>query len=141
MELKTSPYYFSAHELFEGLNKKILKNKHIKNKKLLAAKIFTECFYEILLDIINNNITFVMPLRFGNYGEICMKQISGDKFKEVYKAGKFRNLDYVLSQFTGNQLVYKCTKRTGTITEKPIYVNQTLNKLITKYTYEGKQYY
>ena len=127
---------FSVEEIYTGLNKKLLKCRWVKNRyknpKQLAAKIFKDCFYEILLDIIENNVTFVLPLKYGNYAEIYMKQFSD---------GKFKNIDYVLSQFTGNELVYKYSTRTVDTKEKPIYVNKELKKLIEKHTNEAKQYY
>lgn len=107
MNKKMFPHGFNSRELYNGLNPKLLKGRWVKNRykdrKNLAAKIFDDCFYEILLDIINNNVTFVLPLRFGNYGEISMKQIADEDFKQAYRRGKFNNIDFVLSQFTGNQ--------------------------------------
>ena len=94
-----------------------------------------------LWDIIENNVTFVLPLKYGNYAEIYMKQFSDEEFKKLYKYGKFKNIDYVLSQFTGNELVYKYSTRTVDTKEKPIYVNKELKKLIEKHTNEAKQYY
>jgi hypothetical protein len=136
---------FSAEELYAGLNKKLLRGRWVKNRyqdrKQLASNIFKDCFYEVLLDIINNNVTFVLPIKYGNYAEICMKQYSGEEFKKLYKWGKFSNIDFVLSQFTGNQLTFRySTKNSGT-KEKPIYVNKDLKKLIEKYSNEARQYY
>ena len=136
---------FSTEELYVGLNNKLLKGRWVKNRyknqKQFASNIFKDCFYDILLDIINNNVTFVLPLRYGNYAEIYMKQFSEDEFKKLYKWGKFKNIDFVLSQFTGNELVYKYDTQTVGVKEKPIYVNKELKKLIEKYTNEAKQYY
>lgn len=70
-----------------------------------------------------------------------MKQFSDEEFKKLYKYGKFKNIDYVLSQFTGNELMYKYSTRTVDTKEKPIYVNKELKKLIEKHTNEAKQYY
>lgn len=138
-------YAFSADELFMGLDNKLLTGQWVKNRykdpKVLAAKIFKDCFYEILLDIIENNVTFVLPLKFGNYAEICMQQFADEDFKKLYKRGKFRKIDFVLSQFTGNQLFYKYkTKKVG-VKSKPIYVNKDLKERIEKYTNEARQYY
>lgn len=136
---------FSIDEIYTGLNNKLLRGRWVKNRykdrTVLASKIFKDCFYEILLDIIDNNITFVLPLRYGNYAEIYMKQFSDDDFKRVYKKGKFNNIDFVLSQFTGNQLTFKYSTRTVGYREKPIYVNKELKKLIEKYTNAARQYY
>ena len=57
---------FSTEELFINLSPKLLSNTAVKNRnldrKVLAKEIFNRCFYKILLDIIDNNVTFVLPL-------------------------------------------------------------------------------
>ena len=70
-----------------------------------------------------------------------MKQYSDINFKKLYNKGKFNDIDFVLSQFTGNQLVFKYIKYNKELKEKSIYVNKELKKLIQKFTNEGKQYY
>ena len=136
---------FSTGDLYTGLNNRLLKNKWIKNRKKdskqLAAEIFQDCFYEILLDIIENNVTFVLPLKYGNYAEICMKRYDGEEFKKLYNYGKFSNIDFVYSQFSGNELTFKYKTNSIGLKEKPIYVNKELKKLIEKYTNESRQYY
>ena len=136
---------FITEDIYTGLNNRLLRGKWVKNKykdrRKLASDIFKDCFCEILLDIINNNVTFVLPLKYGNYAEICMKQTSDEEFKKLYKWGKFKNIDFVLSQFTGNELVYRYNTKTVGVKEKPIYVNKELKKLIEKYTNKAKQYY
>lgn len=143
--LKGLTHCFTTKDLFSALPQKLLRSRWVKNRfkdrKVLATKIFEDCFHTILLDIINNNITFVLPLKFGEYAEISMKQFSEEKFKDLYNKGKFNDLDYVLTQFTGNQLSFRYMKRDKGYKEKLIYVGSKLKKLITKYTYEGKQYY
>lgn len=141
---KTYKHCFSAEELYVGLSKKWLKGLWVKNRykdrRKLAAKIFIDCFFEILLDIIDNNVTFVLPLKYGKVSEICMRQYAGEEFKDMYKKGCFNKIDFVSSQFTANRLLYTCRTRSG-LKHKPIYVNKELNNKIIKYTYEAKQYY
>ena len=136
---------FSTKDLFSNLKSNIIKDKWIKNNykdyKNFATEVFTKCFYEILLDIINNNITFVLPLKFGNYAEIYMKQFSDEDFKKLYKKGKFNNIDFIQSQFTGNQITYKYNNKHVKNKEKSIYVNKDLNQLIIDYTNKCKNYY
>ena len=66
-----------------------------------------------------------------------MKQIADEDFKQAYRRGKFNNIDFVLSQFTGNQLVYRYMKHNKETMEKPIYVDKYLKKLIDQYTEEA----
>lgn len=93
------------------------------------------------MDIINNNVTFVLPLRFGKFGEFSMKKISGEEFKKAYEKGAFNKIDFVKSQFSANRVYYRYKTKGGRLREKAIYVDKELDDLITKYTYEGKEYY
>lgn len=136
-------FTFTQQDLFRGFNDEIphkVKNKKMTRKEL-SAKIFADTFFEILLDIIKNNVTFVLPLNYGEYAEICIEPIEGEEFKEMYKKGSFRKVDYVLSQFTANRFRYKYRTKTNGMKEKSIYINKTLEELLLKYTHEGKQYY
>ena len=83
----------------------------------------------------------MVPLRYGEYAEICIEPIEGDEFKEMYKKGSFKNVDYVASQFTAYMVKYKYRLRNGRMRTKPIYLSKELNELLTKYTNEGKEYY
>lgn len=136
-------FTFTQQDLFRGFNEHIpLKFRHKKmTRKELSAKIFADTFFEILLDIIKNNVTFVLPLNYGEYAEICIEPIEGEKFKEMYKKGSFRKVDYVLSQFTANRFKYKYRTKNNGMKEKHIYINKALDELLLKYTNEGKQYY
>lgn len=136
---------FTVDNLYEAMNRKYLNYRWIKECKLpdktFAVRIFNDCFYEILLDIIHNNVTFVLPLTFGQYGEIHMQQHEGEEFKRLYKLGKYNNIDFILSGFTGNQLYYNYTTKKKEPRKKPIYVSKNLKDWIKKYTEEGKAYY
>ena len=82
-------YCFTAYDLFETFNKKQLKirrdtvqNKYGVNKKqLFCASVLIYCFYLILLDIIENNVTFVLPLLNNKTATIYVRPITGDEFK------------------------------------------------------------
>ena len=68
--MKTS---IDTQDLFVNLPDTLLNSRAVltrgKDRKKLAAEIFNLFFAKILLDIIENNITFVLPLRLGRYGE------------------------------------------------------------------------
>ena len=70
-----------------------------------------------------------------------MQTIEGDDFKRLYKKGKFRGIDFLKSNFCGNQMFYNYTTSKKLPKKKPVYVGQSLQKIINKYTEEGKQYY
>lgn len=140
-------YAFSAEDLFIDLQDKYLKTKIITqqiklqkiNRRIYAARLFKECLYEILLDIIENNVTFVLPLYSGNYAEIYAETLDEELFKTLYKKGSCQNIDYVQSQFSVNRLMFLYKTSKG-MRKRPIHLLKELNKLLTKYTNEGKRY-
>ena len=151
---KTYGHYnhaLTTEDLFREINPKWFKGGHCGSwfkkyfgeglEKRLAAKIFNTGLYEILLDIINNNVTFVLPTRIGNYGEICAESITGEDFIEMYKKGSFKNIDFVKSNFTANQLFFKYRRRDNTYGKKPIYLHGYLKDKLDELTEQGKQYY
>ena len=90
--------------------------------------------------IIENNIIFVLPNNFGKQSELSMKTFSGDEFKRVYKLGKFRDVDFVMSNFKGHQIMYTYEVRSG-VREKPVYVHHKLKNIITEKTNQGYTYW
>ena len=138
-------FTFTEKDLFRGYNVEVIRDRVVqrknKSRKELCSKIFADTFFEILLDIIKNNSTFVVPLRYGEYAEICIEAIEGESFKEMYRKGSFKDVDYVMSQFTGYRMKYKYRLKDGTMKTKDIYLSKELNELLTKYINEGKEYY
>lgn len=137
-------FSFTQNDLYkrfpDRMPKKWDATKRGKTRKEVCAKIFADTFFEILLDIIENNVTFVLPLKWGEYAEISMDTIEGEEFKKMYKKGSFNDVDFVLSDFTAHRLKYTYKKGKNT-RWKHIYISNNLLKLLTKHTNEGKLYY
>lgn len=95
----------------------------------------------IILDIIENSDTFMLPLKPGVSAFIHVKAIEGEKFKESYRKGKFNGIDFVQSGFTGYQLSYTYTVRNGNRKERPIYINNKLKDKFYENINNGKVYY
>ncbi len=140
-------YCFTSRELFDTLNLKELNisTKVVKQYKMdclqdLCGAVLTYCLYLIILDIIENNTTFVLPL-FGNR-EACfyVKMFDGDDFKKAYQAGKFMGIDFLNPNFKGYQIYFQY-KYKGGWREKPIYINQKLKDKFYENINNGKQYY
>jgi hypothetical protein len=79
--------HFEEGDLFISLDTDILnfkKNtkqyKRYRRRHAVAGCIFAACLYEILLDIIHNNVTFVLPCN--GYVDISMSTCEGELFKE-----------------------------------------------------------
>lgn len=138
---------FSLDELFENFPYKKLKitcNKceeitNNRHRQPLVKQIFRECVKEVLNDVIDNNTTFILPLNGKVKCDIHMQKLQGEQFKALYKEGKWRDVDFLKSVFTGNQLgLFMYGDRTPRV--KNIYVNRELKDKITKKTNEGFQY-
>ena len=120
--------------------------KNYKTKQLRRQKVkqvFREGTQQILDDIIENNTTFKIQGVGYQGGEIHMEAIRGSDFEKVRKNGKFRNIDFLESLFTGYQMyLYIHGKSDNFLHRKkyPMYVNKVLRDKLVKYTNEGKVY-
>lgn len=140
-------YCFTAVDLFDNFNTSRITTKRkfwgkdcrADSKAELAAQILTYCFYLIILDIINNNSTFVLPT-FNKETMLHVKQFTGDMFKQMYRAGKFNDIDYLMSNFKGYQIYFRYQYKGG-YRDKPIYINSALKKIFINNINQGKQYY
>ena len=141
-------YAFSAEDLYIDLDDKFLKGKRAQfrterrygTRRRHAAASVEQCFYEILLDIIENNVTFVLPLFNGNYAEIHVTTIDDEKFKDMYKEGRFQNIDFVASEFSTAKLEFLYRYKKGTV-KIPIVLRKDLGQLLAQRINEGKKYY
>lgn len=137
-------FTFTQKDLFRGFNDEMPKRFNPKKKKMsrkeICGKIFADVFFEILLDIIENNVTFVAPLTFGEHAEIAISPIEGEEFIKMYKKGSFRHIDYVLSEFTANRFYYTYKTKKG-FKKKTLYLNKELDGLLIEKTHQGKKYY
>lgn len=128
------------YEKFKSLMKNY-KTKQLRRQKV--KQVFREGTQQILDDIIENNTTFKIQGVGYQGGEIHMEAIRGSDFEKIRKNGKFRNIDFLESLFTGYQMyLYIHGKSDNFLHRKkyPIYVNKVLRDKLVKYTNEGKVY-
>ena len=109
-----------------------------RDRDVLVKKIFRDCVKVILNDIIDNNVTFILPTNRGE-ADIHVRRTHGENFKKARKRGKWKNVDFLSSNFSGNELVLNM-KHKVFIKEKVIYVDNKLKSKITKNTNSGMQY-
>ena len=120
--------------------------KNFKTKQLRRQKIkqvFREGVQQILDDVIENNVTFKIQGVGYQGGEIHMEAITGSQFEKLRENGKFKEVDFLESLFTGYQMyLYIHGKSDNFLHRKkyPIYVNRYLRNKLVKYTNEGKVY-
>lgn len=138
---------FTQKEMFENFPYKKLKitckqcEKAIgdPHRDILARRIFRECVKLVLNDVIDNNVTFQLPLVGNVKADIHMQRFSGKAFCDLRKAGKWKDVDYLKSVFTGYQLgLFMYGKRTPRV--RNIYVHKELRDKITENTNKGMQY-
>ncbi|MBO7211734.1 MAG: hypothetical protein J6V44_12120 [Methanobrevibacter sp.] len=104
-----------------------------------AAAILTYCFYLIILDIIENNVTFVLPV-ISRKASIFVKPITGETFEYLYREGSFNGLDFLKTNFVGYRLCYQYQTKES-VREKPIYIDKTLKKRLYDNANNGMVYY
>lgn len=109
-----------------------------KDRDTLVKKIFRDSVKVILNDIIDNNVTFILPTNKG-IADIHVRRTCGEDFKKARKRGKWKNVDFLSSNFSGNELVLSM-KHNVFSKEKIIYVDKNLKSKITENTNNGMQY-
>lgn len=145
--IKATGCAFSLKDLFTNFNTKRLKItcneckkiNHNEHRDILAKQIFKESVKIILNDIIENNITFELPTK-GRKCDIHMQRFDGEKFKHLRKTGKWRDVDFLKSYFTGYQLGLYMHSPIRPDRVKNIYVCRELRDKITANTNLGKTY-
>ena len=105
----------------------------------LVRKVFRENVKLIINDIINNNVTFWLPLTGSKKCNIHMRRVQGKEFQNLRKSGKWRDVDILKSMFSGYELsFFMLGNRTPRI--KSIYLNKEFRNRITQNTNNGTQY-
>lgn len=140
-------YALGLKDLFKNLSfkklkmsvavcQKLIKNRH---KEIIMAKVMKLCIKLIIDDIIYNNATFKLPTG-KKKAFLYMKKTSDDNFVGARKNGKWKDVDFLASNFSGYQMAFKY-QTGGVMRERPVYLDSSNKKLITDKTNEGKQYF
>lgn len=136
--------YLRESDLFLGFRYGEVKDQELKKQyKLyehLAGSIFADCCYEIVLDVIENNVTFVLPLMGGSYGEICGVTSTEEEFIERYKTGNLPDIDYIKSGFTYNRIVFNYRTPKGKNRRSTICLYGDLKKRLLRKTNNGEKF-
>ena len=112
-------------------------------RRKIIKQVFRAGLHLIVKDIIDNNVTFKLPGFGYSGGEIHFEAIYGSDFEKSRQNGKFKEIDFLESLFTGYQLyLYIHGKRDNFLHRRkyPIYLNSYYKWQIIKNTNEGKQY-
>lgn len=147
MREKCADHCFNNKDIFANMKWDKLKlpkythnKKHKDTRTEYVTDIFMYAFNLILLDIIENNATFVLPL-FGNK-EACfyVKKIDGEAFKTARQNGAFKDIDFLKTNFCGYNIYFQYTTSRG-VSEKPVFISKHLKKIFYDNINNGKQYY
>ena len=139
---------FNLDQLFANFNKGKLKikTKQIRkyqadgNKISFIKLVFREFMKLVLNDIVDNNVTLQLPTD-SIKSEIRVRRIAGQEFKEARKNGRFKDIDFINSNFSGNELALIMHSREGKPSRnKTIYVSGNLKQKLRDNTNNGKQY-
>ena len=139
---------FTAPELYQHFNIKKLKVHWTTLKKLfndpgkpnLCYQVFAKSVEFIVNDIIENRVQVQLPSTRKIKPYLFMKRTEGEKFKEAFRHGKWRDVDFVNTFFTGYSLGLFLSSTTSGDKIKDIHVNKEIQKRITEKTNEGVSY-
>lgn len=139
---------FSSQEIFYNFPIKTLKMDYDTVKKIysdgdkrsLSASIFNKGMQLIIEDIINNNVYFLLPILGTSESYLYMDKVTGESFKKAVRSGKWRDVDFLTSNFTGYQIALSIKSKKRPEKKKFIYLGNKHKDMITKHTNEGKRY-
>lgn len=110
------------------------------NKRDLAEQIFIKSVQMVVDDIIDNNTHFKLPGLGRTQAYMYMKRTDGKKFKKAFKNGKWNDVDFLISNFSGYQIVLEMQSEKRLPREKTVYLSAKDKQRITDNTNAGKQY-
>lgn len=128
--------YEKYKSLMKNFKTKFLRRQEIK-------RVFRAGIQLVLEDIIENNVTFKINGISSQKGEIHFEAITGSEFERCRQYGKFEDVDFLESSFTGYQLfLYFGNMKDNFIYKRkvPVYVATPLRDKITEYTNQGRSY-
>lgn len=76
---------------------KINGNRH---RDALVKQIFRDNVNMVLNDIIENNVTFELPLNGLVKCDMHMDRVTGEDFQNLRRAGKWKDVDFLKSMFS-----------------------------------------
>ena len=122
-------YAFNSKDMFANfpIDKLIISRDDCKrlfntfDRRMVAIRIFLYAVKIILLDIINNNVTFRVPTN--KPCELYIKRTHGEKFKQARRNGKWMDVDYLASNFSGYQMDFTYIANERDI-HKPVYLSK-----------------
>lgn len=110
------------------------------HREVYITTIFKYCFELVIQDIIENDVNFNLPTGIRK-SYLRMNRQSGEDFKDCRRCGKYQDIDFLESNFSGYQIRFFMWHPNRPTRSKIVYVSAKLKKKITDYTNNRKQYY
>ena len=140
-------YAFNIHDMFANFDtskldletkkcEELIGNRH---KEVIAKKVFKYAVKLVIDDVINNSARFELPTK-DKKSFIAMKKFSGDDFKNARRHGKWKDIDFLNSNFSAYSMIFNYQNH-GIFKEKLVYLDNINKDIITENTNAGKQYY
>lgn len=120
-------------------SKECLENFKTSHREIIVKKIFKYAIELVLNDCIENNVIFELPTT-SKKSYITVKRFDGDKFVKARQNGKWSDVDFLNSNFSGYQMVFNYQYR-GMQKEKLIYLDNKHKNRLTELTNQGKRYF
>lgn len=138
---------FNLSEIFENFKIKKLKMKCKDSQRIcgdlhrehLAQQIFADSLRLVLEDIIENNVTFILPTG-RKKSSLHAEKVSGEDFKRARRFGKFKEIDFLKTFFSGFRIVFEMNSGNRN-RKKEVYVEKELKQKFIDNINAGKQYY
>ena len=105
----------------------------------LIRKVFKYFMQIMIADVVQNNVTFWLPLFGTRKCNIHMRKVQGEEFKRLRRAGKWKDVDITKSFFCGYTMsFYMLGKRTPRV--KDVYLSKQYRDAIVAKTNQGFPY-
>ena len=100
-----------------------------------VARVFQYLMYLIICDVIYNGVIFKFPAPKRCYIE--MHQVTGEEFIKARQNGRFNDVDFLASNFTGYGIDFRVSTRYGKWVKR-IYVTRKYKQIIADKTNKGE---
>lgn len=133
----------SPGELFINVKTSVTKKdipRNLKNHRELHESIgiiFANAFKIIIDKLLDDKLRFLVP---GTNAYIDFDVVTGESFKAFRKIGRFLDVDFIESDFTGYSLRYYF-KLGGSTLHKPLYVGGALKEKFYERINRGEKFY
>lgn len=111
-----------------------------EHKTLFLASMFLDHLIEVVDDIIDRNVTFILPLNGRKKATIHPIAYRDKKFQYYRKFGRFKNVDFLESNFTAYRLGFQMYSTDRTPREKILYLSGEQKRRLEENTSKGMNY-